>query len=108
MYTHTKIYGTGTIPVDEIRGGMYIYCFNIFLETHLIHLGEFIEGLKHFAVSDVKFHPKRYTILLVTFHHLMQSSSQHAASCGYDKRVFFWTFDTDHDQLCPQISGRSM
>ena len=29
---------------------------------HLIHLGEYIEGLKHFAVSDVKFHPQRYII----------------------------------------------
>jgi len=78
------------------------------METHLTYLGEFIEGLKHFVVSDVKFHPKRCVVALDTFHSLTQSSPQHAASCGYDKRVFFWAFDTDHDQLYPQISGRSM
>lgn len=107
MYTHTKFYGTETIPTDEIGGGMFIYWLSIFLETHT-YLGEFIEGLKHFAVSDVKFHPQKYVLALDTSCSLTQSSPQHAASCGYDKRVFFWTFNTDHDQLYPQISGRSM
>jgi len=70
MYTHTKFYGTETIPTDEIRGGMFICWLSIFLETHLAYLGEFIEGLKHFAVSDVKFHPQKYVVALDTFHSL--------------------------------------
>lgn len=68
MYTHTKFYGTETIPTDDISG--MFFTSSIFMETHLTYLGEFIEGLKHFVVSDVKFHPKRCVVALDTFHSL--------------------------------------
>ena len=47
-----------------------LFTSSIFMETHLTYLGEFIEGLKHFVVSDVKFHPKRCVVALDTFHSL--------------------------------------
>lgn len=72
MYSHTKSYNTDVTPPEETRD-------------------EFIEGLKHFAVSDVKFHPQSHLC---------------AASCGYDKHVFFWIFETHHDQFYPRISER--
>jgi len=62
MYTHTKFYGTDIVPPDEIRGGLYIYWLRVFLKASLGSLGQVIEGLKHFTVSDVKFHPKKYVV----------------------------------------------
>jgi len=59
MYTHTKFYGTDAIPPEEIRG-RNVFTGSVCFMTYYGHLGEFIEGLKHFAVSDVKFHPQRY------------------------------------------------
>ena len=59
MYTHTKFFGTDVIPPEEIRGEGFIVSSVSLLLLTAIHLGEYIEGLKHFAVSDVKFHPQR-------------------------------------------------
>jgi len=43
----------------EVRS---IFTGAVWFMTHCSHLGEFIEGLKHFAVSDVKFHPQKYAV----------------------------------------------
>ena len=62
MYTHIKFYGTDIVPPDEIRGGLYIYQLRVFSKAYLGPLGQVIEGLKHFTVCDVKFHPKMYAV----------------------------------------------
>ena len=59
MYTHSKSYGTDIIPPEEIRGERLITSPVFFPLLTVVHLGEYVEGLKHFAVSDVKFHPQR-------------------------------------------------
>lgn len=59
IYTHTKSYGPDIIPPEEIRGRKLVTSSVSLLLLTVIHLGEYIEGLKHFAVSDVKFHPQR-------------------------------------------------
>jgi len=62
MYTHIKFYGTDIVPPGEIRGGFYISWLSIFFKAHPGPPGQVIEGLKHFTVSDVKFHPKMYAV----------------------------------------------
>jgi len=62
MYTHIKFYGTDIVPPDEIRGGLHIYWLRGVAKAHFSLLGQVIEGLKHFTVSDVKFHPKMYVV----------------------------------------------
>lgn len=59
MYTHTKTYGIDIIPQEEITSERFISSSISFPPLTAVHLGEHIEGLKHFAVSDVKFHPQR-------------------------------------------------
>lgn len=77
MYHHTKFYGTGIIPPDEIRGRIYIHWFCMFSNAHLDPTGQFIEGLKHFTVSDVKFHPKKYVegVWCFQFSNIIQPSA---------------------------------
>lgn len=62
MYAHTKSYGTEIIPPEETRGESTVAGFALYLILIINYLDEFIEGLKHFAVSDVKFHPQRYVL----------------------------------------------
>lgn len=62
MYTHIKFYGTDILPPDEIRGRLYIHWLRVFFKSYIGPQGQVIEGLKHFTVSDVKFHPKMYAL----------------------------------------------
>lgn len=60
MYTHTKPYGLDILPPEEIRGKGLIAIFVLLPLLIALQSGEYTEGLKHFTVSDVKFHPQRY------------------------------------------------
>lgn len=108
MYTHTKSFGTGTIPPDEIRGRCILFghicswMLTLLPQANLLRASNILQSVMSSFTLKSMLNP------LGTFYSLTKSSPQHAASCGYDKRVFFWTFDIDHDQLHPQISGRSI
>ena len=108
MYTHTKSFGTGTIPPDEIRGRCILFghicswMLTLLPQANLLRASNILQSVMSSFTLKSMLNP------LGTFYFLTKSSPQHAASCGYDKRVFFWTFDIDHDQLHPQISGRSI
>lgn len=40
----------------------FVFIGYIFSNPYLDPIGQFIEGLKHFTVSDIKFHPQKYII----------------------------------------------
>ena len=67
MYTHIKFYGTDIVPPDQIGGVLDIYWLRVLPRLILAPPGQVIEGLKHFTVSDVKFHPKMYVVGVLYF-----------------------------------------